>query len=54
MSMQRHLLLIVVSLIMAVPSAIGQINMVKPGEPVGLRFDPANARYFSADGKRLR
>src|SRR5678816_134356 len=34
MSMQRHLLLIVVSLIMAVPSAIGQINMVKPGEPV--------------------
>jgi flagellar motor protein MotB len=34
MSMQRHLLLIVASWIMAVPAGIGQVNMVKPGEPV--------------------
>jgi flagellar motor protein MotB len=34
MSMQRHLLLIVASLIMAVTAGIGQVNMVKPGEPV--------------------
>ena len=34
MSMQRHLLLIVASLTMAVPAGIGQVNMVKPGEPV--------------------
>jgi lactose/L-arabinose transport system ATP-binding protein len=26
----------------------------RPGETVSLRFDPANARYFSKDGKRLR
>jgi flagellar motor protein MotB len=34
MSMQRHLLLIVASLIVAVPAGIGQVNMVKPGETV--------------------
>ena len=34
MSMQRHLLLIVSSLMMAVPSGIAQVNMMKPGEPV--------------------
>ncbi len=34
MNMQRHLLLIVASLIMAVPAGIGQVNMVKPGQPV--------------------
>ena len=34
MSMQRYLLLIVASLMMAVPSGIGQVNMMKPGEPV--------------------
>ena len=34
MSKQRYLLLILGSLIMAVPAGIGQVNMVKPGEPV--------------------
>jgi flagellar motor protein MotB len=34
MSKQRHLLLILGSLILAVPAGIGQVNMVKPGEPV--------------------
>jgi flagellar motor protein MotB len=34
MSKQRHLLLTVASLIMAVPVGVGQINMVKPGELV--------------------
>src|SRR5262249_20468982 len=34
MSMQRHLLLTVASLIMAVPAGVGQVNMVMPGEPV--------------------
>jgi len=34
MSMQRHLLLIIASLIMAVTAGISQVNMVKPGEPV--------------------
>jgi flagellar motor protein MotB len=34
MSKQRQLLLILGSLIMAVPAGIGQVNMVKPGEPV--------------------
>src|SRR5262245_15792068 len=34
MSMQRHLLLIVGCLIMAVPAGIGQVNLLKPGEPV--------------------
>src|SRR6476660_3994978 len=34
MSMQRHLLLIVASLIMAVPLGTGQVNMMKPAEPV--------------------
>jgi len=34
MSMQRHLLLIVASLIMVAPAGTGQVNMVKPGEPV--------------------
>jgi outer membrane protein OmpA-like peptidoglycan-associated protein len=34
MSMRRHLLLIVGLLIMAAPVGIGQVNTVKPGEPV--------------------
>ena len=34
MSKQRHLLLILGFLILAVPASIGQVNMVKPGEPV--------------------
>src|SRR6266567_3633563 len=34
MSKPRQLLLIVGSLIMAVPAGLGQVNMVKPGEPV--------------------
>jgi flagellar motor protein MotB len=34
MSMQRHLLLIVASLIMVAPAGTGQVNMVKPGQPV--------------------
>jgi hypothetical protein len=34
MSKQRQLLLIVASLIMAIPTGVGQVNMVKPGEPV--------------------
>jgi lactose/L-arabinose transport system ATP-binding protein len=29
-------------------------TQAKPGETVSLRFDPANARYFSKDGQRLR
>ena len=29
-------------------------TQAKPGEPVSLRFDPANARYFADDGKRIR
>jgi lactose/L-arabinose transport system ATP-binding protein len=29
-------------------------TQVKPGETVQFRFDPANARYFADDGKRLR
>ena len=29
-------------------------TQTKPGEPVNLRFDPAQARYFGKDGKRLR
>jgi hypothetical protein len=31
---QFHLLLIVGALISAVPAGLGQVNMVKPGEPV--------------------
>jgi flagellar motor protein MotB len=34
MSKQRHLLLILGSLILTAPAGIGQVNMVKPGEPV--------------------
>jgi len=34
MSKQRHLLLILGFLILAVHAGIGQVNMVKPGEPV--------------------
>src|SRR5713101_3085819 len=34
MSKQRHLLLILGFLILAVPAGLGQVNMVKPGEPV--------------------
>jgi flagellar motor protein MotB len=34
MSKQRQLLLIAASLIMAIPMGVGQVNMVKPGEPV--------------------
>jgi flagellar motor protein MotB len=34
MSKQRHLVLIIGTLILAVHTSIGQVNMVKPGEPV--------------------
>src|SRR5437867_3802377 len=34
MSKQRQLLLLIASLIVAIPTGIGQVNMVKPGEPV--------------------
>src|SRR5436305_9549758 len=34
MSKQRQLLLLIATLIVAIPTGIGQVNMVKPGEPV--------------------
>ena len=52
MRKQRHLLLIVEFLIMIVPAGIGQVNMVKPGEPVERHLSSDQTiREWSHDSK---